>query len=199
MTCDYGCGQDALHQLKNGKNCCSSWPSRCPSIKEKNSSGLKQAYSEGRKELVFDDVRRAKSRISIRDNSAAKAFVQHSLASNDTIKNLLFLHYGVEHKCQNCGISEWQNIKIPLELDHINGINNDNRIENLRLLCPNCHAITPTWRGRNINSGKTKITDKELLTAFEKCGNIRKTLLEVGLAAKGGNYARLQKLLKRKS
>ena len=40
--------------------------------------------------------------------------------------------------------------KIPLELDHINGNNKDHRLENLRLLCPNCHATTSTFKGRNV-------------------------------------------------
>ena len=52
-------------------------------------------------------------------------------------------------KCACCGLSEWLNQPMPLELDHINGVNNDNRIENLRLLCPNCHALTGTYRGKN--------------------------------------------------
>lgn len=54
------------------------------------------------------------------------------------------------HKCESCNLEEWLGNKIPLELDHINGVNNDNRIENLRILCPNCHALTPTYRGKNI-------------------------------------------------
>lgn len=54
-----------------------------------------------------------------------------------------------QHKCEKCGITEWMGQPTPIELDHINGNNRDNRLENLRLLCPNCHAQTPTYRGRN--------------------------------------------------
>ena len=54
------------------------------------------------------------------------------------------------HRCEECGLSEWNERPIPLELEHVNGDRWDNRIENLKLLCPNCHALTPTYRGRNI-------------------------------------------------
>lgn len=63
-----------------------------------------------------------------------------------------------ERRCEGCKLTEWRGEPIPLELEHVNGISNDHRWENLQLLCPNCHALTPTWRGRkNLKIKKTTI------------------------------------------
>ena len=54
-----------------------------------------------------------------------------------------------EARCERCGIVEWMGRPAPLQLDHINGDRCDNRLENLRILCPNCHSQTDTWCGKN--------------------------------------------------
>lgn len=88
---------------------------------------------------------------------------QRTVLRRYIIKNNL-----IPYKCAICGCTEWQGKTLSLELDHINGINNDNRLENLRFLCPNCHSQTSTYGSRNqqLNESKYDISD-ELRTMVE--------------------------------
>ena len=65
------------------------------------------------------------------------------------LKNRLLAEGLKQHKCECCGITEWNGHPAPIELDHIDGNRYNNTIENLRILCPNCHAQTDTYRGKN--------------------------------------------------
>ncbi len=79
-----------------------------------------------------------------------EVFVQHSPVTQKVLRGYVERHNILEYKCQNCGCDgNWQGGIISLEIDHINGDNTDNRIENLHYLCPNCHALTETYRGKN--------------------------------------------------
>ncbi len=74
------------------------------------------------------------------------------VSERSTLKKYLVSKYG--YHCQCCGISDWMGSKITLELDHIDGDPSNNFPQNLRLLCPNCHSITPTWKGKNKGKGR---------------------------------------------
>lgn len=70
--------------------------------------------------------------------------------NNDSLKRRLLNGKMLEEKCDICGIlPEWYGKPLTLQLDHINGVSNDHRLINLRLLCPNCHSQTITYSGRN--------------------------------------------------
>jgi len=107
------------------------------------------------------------------------------------------LLYEQDYKCHDCYIDEWKGHFISLELEHIDGNRDNNDRSNLKMICPNCHSITPTWRGRNKQSNKNRYTDKEMYTAYLKNDNIFQTLKSLDMAAKGANYARLQILIER--
>ena len=78
--------------------------------------------------------------------SLEEVFVENSKTSRICVKSKIIKHNLIEYKCviwKNSGL--WKEEKLILHLDHINGINNDNRLENLRFLCPNCHSQTNTF------------------------------------------------------
>lgn len=87
----------------------------------------------------------ARTSVSLND-----ILVENSTFTNNTRLKEKLLKEGLKtYACEVCGISEWLNKPLSLQLDHINGINTDNRLENLRFICPNCHSQTDTFSGRN--------------------------------------------------
>ena len=70
------------------------------------------------------------------------------IQSNKVKKKILEEGYK-EHKCECCGLITWLDQPIPLELHHKDGNRNNNSLDNYELLCPNCHAFTDSYRGKN--------------------------------------------------
>ena len=96
--------------------------------------------------------------------------VRHSPVSQKVLRTYVEAYEVIPYRCSSCGCDgNWNGGTIKLQLDHINGDNTDNRRENLRYLCPNCHSMTETFGGRNkaLNGQLGKI--EELLRRNTNC------------------------------
>jgi hypothetical protein len=91
----------------------------------------------------------SKSKYPIEDVFSNKVYVR----PQDLKKRLIALKIKQE-KCEVCNISEWQGRKAPLELHHIDGQRENNALENVMIICPNCHAQTDNYKGKNKNKRK---------------------------------------------
>lgn len=103
--------------------------------------------------------------------------------------------------CQKCGNSEWLGQPIALEIEHKDGNHQNNEYSNLTLLCPNCHAQTETYRGRN--KGMNKETrkkfpsDEKLVELAKTHHTVRQLLLACGMTPVGANYDAMKKAILR--
>jgi hypothetical protein len=92
-----------------------------------------------------------RSRVEIREEKIND--IENGLVSSRrTLKTYLSDKFGYE--CSECNLSKWRDKILPLEIDHTDGDASNNSLSNIRLLCPNCHSITTTWKGRNKGNGR---------------------------------------------
>lgn len=118
-----------------------------------NQPGKKLAKRSSKKQIPLEDI----------FNGKHLTYQSHKLK-----KRILREGYKL-HKCENCGLSQWLDNAIPLELHHIDGNRLNNHLQNLILLCPNCHALTDNYRAKNIKnlSAQTETFDVESLKIGE--------------------------------
>ncbi|GGX65222.1 hypothetical protein GCM10010358_19480 [Streptomyces minutiscleroticus] len=98
-------------------------------------------------------VRTERQRHNQRRRSAGEILVEDTSAHTSRVPSSrlkrALRELGVDERCAQCGIeATWLGEPLPLEVDHVNGDWRDNRVENLRMLCPNCHSTTDSYRGR---------------------------------------------------
>lgn len=96
--------------------------------------------------------------------------------NSNTLRKRLINEGLKERRCECCKLNEWLGKPISLELDHIDGNHSNNKLDNLRILCPNCHAQTPTYRGKNkkqnkISKNNTKRSPKPRLKKVFTCNS----------------------------
>jgi 5-methylcytosine-specific restriction endonuclease McrA len=121
-----------------------------------NFKTLKQRIDSEQLDLSLFEINKEKHRLknyskirNKKDNY--EVFTENSNFNRNQIKKRLINDFGFDYICSECGLGDYYNNKpITLQLDHINGVNNDNRLENLRFLCPNCHSQTETFGGKSL-------------------------------------------------
>lgn len=111
--------------------------------------GLSTEKLDSNRKLSIKNNAERTNRIKKR-SELSDILVENSKYTNNHALKLRLVKEGVlEYKCKICGINEWMGKPISLQLDHKNGVHNDYRLENLRLLCPNCHSQTDTYGAKN--------------------------------------------------
>ena len=155
MKCENNnCNKEHDGKFGSGRFCCISCSNtriRTPEVKERIRQSMKNTWdatSETGKQIKLDAL--AKGRIARKENRIK--YLQETpvdLLSHKPRKQKVFNEQG--SKCNKCGLSKWLGNPITFKLEHIDGDRNNNFRYNLEVLCPNSHAQTDTWRGRNNN------------------------------------------------
>jgi len=192
------CSNEHDGSFGSGKYCsraCANSRVRTEETKKKISEGVKasEQFVKGSKQRYVDYKELGNKLKEVANTKILKA--EYDSLSYERLKKRIVLEQ--VQKCNHCGIYEWNGKPIVLELEHKDGNHSNNERENLEAICPNCHSQTNTWRGRNKTNKRLKISDDEIVKAYIKTNSIRQTLLEVGLAAKGGNYKRVHGIVKK--
>lgn len=132
-----------------------------------------QLWSKG-KTLLEDD--RIKTSFNVDDG----VFCENSKVPPSTIKKLIIKKNLLPYVCAICGQEPvWNGKELRLQMDHINGIRNDHRLENLRILCPHCHTQTETFGGKN--QKKNKLTIDKVKKAVENSYTVAEAINHLGI------------------
>ena len=120
-------------------------------------------------ELNLDETKLKLNRSNLYRNNAKVTHKKVKIPIEDIIMNNKYPNYQTssllkrliqegykEYKCERCGLTEWQEEPIPLQLHHKDGVHTNNLLNNLEVLCPNCHALTDTYCGKNLKKKKKK-------------------------------------------
>ena len=113
-----------------------------------------------------------------------------NVLSPESKRNRIILEQN--QKCHRCKNDVWLGEPLVLEIEHKDGNHKNNNYENLEALCPNCHSLTKTWRGRNCRKNGIRVSLTDMVNAYNEMGNMRQALIKLKLSPMGGNYKRMK-------
>ena len=199
MKCER-CGKDHDGLYGSGRFC-----SRSCANARVFSEQTNQLKSEKQKKYLADhpealeklrlqsSVPRSKERIQRARQKLIARYQERPFEKLGVNKKKLVILEEQKGRCALCNIDqEWNNKYLAFELDHIDGNRSNNARENLRLICPNCHSQTDTYKTKN---AEKKVTDEEMLEALQSSSSIYTAMQKLGLNPHGTHYQRAYKLL----
>ena len=150
MKCEYGCGQEAKVFFKTVKKwCCSQFATQCSVVIKRSKEGLSKSYTTGKRKVIIPDqtiengIR--KCTITLRKNLQEK-YSNLLFEDKPHVERRRILNEEQKNICAICGIEPiWNDKPLKLHYDHVNGDRKNNKRENSRLICPNCHSQTDTY------------------------------------------------------
>lgn len=181
-----------INQLKDAVANSTTWTNVCRVLNIEHSEGIASMlrYECNKNDIKHDHF------IGTNKRDINNYFNNKYDISSHQLKLLLFENFIKEPKCECCGIIEWQGKPAPLELHHKDGNGKNNSLDNLQILCCNCHASTENYRSKNKKyKEKPSISDNEVVSLIQESYTKREVILKAKLRGFKLSYPKIDRII----